>query len=127
MNRIIQILIFFLLFISCNKDDANGLIPENGNLNFISAVDISRYPEISISNPIFYDNSGNQNNFLNILKESGVNTVRLRLWVNPINEHSGFNEVKLFSQTLKANGFKTWLTLCLMLLSKISSSTILSC
>jgi len=35
----------------------------------------------------------------------------LRLWVNPNNEHSGFNEVKQFSKTLKANGFKTWLTL----------------
>tara|TARA_B110000503_G_scaffold109558_1_gene163951 strand:- start:13550 stop:14629 length:1080 start_codon:yes stop_codon:yes gene_type:complete len=111
MNRIIKILIFLLLFISCNKDDTNELIPENGNLNFISAVDISRYPEISNSNPIFYDNNGNQNDFLNILKENGVNTVRLRLWVNPINEHSGFNEVKQFSQTLKNNGFKTWLTL----------------
>jgi len=111
MNRVIQILIILLLFISCNKDDINEPIPENGNLKFISAVDISRYPEISNSNPIFYDKNGNQNNFLNILKQNGVNTVRLRLWVNPINEHSGFNEVKQFSQTLKTNGFKTWLTL----------------
>ena len=29
-------------------DDTNELIQENENLNFISAVDISRYPEISI-------------------------------------------------------------------------------
>ncbi len=111
MNRIIQILISLLLFISCNKDDINAPITENGDLEFISAVDISSYPEISNSKPIFYDLNGNQNNFLNILKENGINTVRLRLWINPINKHSGFNEVKEFSETLKAKGFKTWLTL----------------
>ena len=111
MNRIVQILISLLIFISCHKDGINVPIPEDGNPEFISAVDISGYPEISHTNPIFYDLDGNQKDFLIILKENGVNTVRLRLWVNPIDEHSGFNEVKQFSQTLRTNGFKTWLTL----------------
>ncbi len=111
MNRIIKILISLLLFISCTRDDINAPIRENGDFEFISAVDISRYPEISNSNPVFFDLNGNQNEFLNILKESGVNTIRLRLWVNPCNEHSGFSEVKEFSRTLKSKGFKIWLTL----------------
>lgn len=111
MNRIPHIFITLLVFISCNKDVITAPIQENENLDFISAVDISRYPEISSSNPIFYDLNGTQNTFLNILKENGVNTVRLKLWVNPINEHAGFNEVKQFSKTLKTYGFKTWLTL----------------
>jgi arabinogalactan endo-1,4-beta-galactosidase len=111
MNKVIQLLIILLLFISCNKEDRNEPIPENGNIKFISAVDVSTYPEISNSNPVFYDMIGNQKDVLDLLKENGVNTVRLRLWVNPINEHSGFNEVKQFSQTLKTNGFKTWITI----------------
>ena len=78
---------------------------------FINAVDISNYPEIASSDPTFYDIDGNQSEFLTILKGHGVNTIRLRLWVNPINEHSSFEEVKLFSATLIAKGFKTWLTL----------------
>ena len=77
----------------------------------INAVDISNYPEIASSDPTFYDIDGNQSEFLTILKGHGVNTIRLRLWVNPINEHSSFEEVKLFSATLIAKGFKTWLTL----------------
>ncbi len=89
----------------------NAPISENENSEFISAVDISRYPEISNLDPIFYDFDGNQNDFLTILKENGINTIRLRLWVHPSNEHSSFNEVKQFSQNLKTNGFKTWLTL----------------
>ncbi len=111
MNRTLQILITFLIFNSCNKDDKNAPIPENENSIFISAVDISSYPEISNSNPTFYDLEGNQSDFFSILKDHRINTVRLRLWVNPINQHSGFNEVKQFSETLKTNGFKTWLTL----------------
>jgi len=111
MNRIIQILISLLVFISCNKNEINAPIPGNEYSEFISAVDISSYPEISNSSPIFYDLGGNQKEFLDILMENGVNTVRLRLWVNPSNEHSGFNEVKQFSQTLKSKGFKIWLTL----------------
>ena len=111
MNKTIQILIIFSIFISCNNDDINEPIPDNVNSTFISAVDISRYPEISNLNPEFYDLEGNQNDFLTIIKDNGVNTVRLRLWVSPINEHSGLNEVKQFSETLKTKGFKTWLTL----------------
>ena len=84
---------------------------EEENLAFISAVDISKYPEISNTNQIFYDLDENQKDFLTLLKEKGINTIRLRLWVKPVNEHSGFNEVKQFSQSLKTHGFKTWLTL----------------
>lgn len=111
MNRILQILIPFLIFISCTKDDKNIPTSENENSMFISAVDISSYPEISNSNPTFYNLEGDQNDLLTILKKNGINTVRLRLWVHPSNEHSGFNEVKQFSKILKTNGFKTWLTL----------------
>lgn len=110
MNRIIQI-IFFLILISCSKENLNTLDSESGDSDFIYAVDISRYPEISNLNTTFYDLDGNQKDFLTILKKNGINTVRLRLWVNPNNEHSGFNEVKQFSKTLTTNGLKTWLTL----------------
>ncbi|UJH67911.1 glycosyl hydrolase 53 family protein [Allomuricauda sp. SCSIO 65647] len=104
-------MLFFFVVISCDKGDETITTPENTKSEFISAVDISRYPEISRSNPIFYDQEGNRSDFLNILKENGINTVRLRIWVNPSTEHSGFDEVKQFSQTLKSHGFKIWLTL----------------
>lgn len=97
-----------LLFLhSCKKQKNNTIAkPE-----FISAVDVSQFPEISTTNPIFKNINGIQKEFLTILKENGVNTIRLRLWVNPTTQHSGLEEVKQFSQTLKINGFKIWLTL----------------
>ena len=111
MKKSLQIVIIFLSFSACKKDNLNDPIQEDENLTFISAVDISRFPEISNLSPMLYDLEGNENDLLTILKNSGINTVRLKLWVNPISEHSGFNEVKQFSEILKANGFKIWLTL----------------
>lgn len=110
MSKSIIVLIFFYLFISCNKNEE--IIEEvDVKTNRISAVDISDYPKISKSNPIFYDFDGAQKDFLTILKDNGVNTVRLKLWVNPVNTHSSFDEVLQFSNTLKSKGFKIWLTL----------------
>jgi arabinogalactan endo-1,4-beta-galactosidase len=98
------------LFGSCN-DDKIVIEPKKDFSTFISALDISRYPEISQSMQVFYNLEGHQDEFLDILAENGVNTIRLRLWVNPIKEHSDFNEVKSFSEILKSKGFKIWLTL----------------
>ena len=108
----LQLLVLILLsVISCSKENDNPT-PDNPDTkkNFVSAVDISRYPEISEYNPVFYDLNGQEKDFLTILKENGVNTIRLKLWVDPADGHAGFDEVKLFSQTLKNRGFKTWLT-----------------
>lgn len=103
--------VLILLMVSCSQNDGSEIVPENPAQDWISAVDISSYPEISESNAVFYDLNGNQKDFLSILKENSVNTVRLRLWVNPTTIHSGFNEVKQFSTTLKSQGFKVWITL----------------
>ncbi len=59
----------------------------------------------------FYDGQGIEGDLLEILKNHGVNTIRLRLWVDPETKHSGFIEVKAFSEELHQKGFKTWLTL----------------
>ena len=80
MKNLLYLFLGLGLMFGCSDDErivSNE--PENENLNFISAVDISRYPEISNSNPIFYDNNGNQNDFLNILKENGKIHWRIQL------------------------------------------------
>ncbi|WP_374542275.1 arabinogalactan endo-beta-1,4-galactanase [Flavobacterium sp.] len=111
MMKKILVILHLIILVSCNKDNNEMFAPENENKEFISAVDISQFPEISSTNPTFKDVNGNQKELIEILKENGINTIRLRLWVNPTEQHSSFNEVKQFSQTLKLNGFKTWLTL----------------
>lgn len=106
------VLFMVLILFSCNSSDDSNETPVNPpeTTDFISAVDISSWPEIASTNPVFQDADGNEQGFLEQLKSYGVNTVRLRLWVNPLNEHSGYNEVKAFASQLKAQGFKIWLS-----------------
>jgi arabinogalactan endo-1,4-beta-galactosidase len=104
-------IIIVLIFYSCKKEvlhNDNSRMTDN---EFITAVDISSYPEIALTNQTFYNLDGNKQNFLSILKENGVNTIRLRLWVDSVDNHSGFNEVRAFAETLRNRGFKIWLTL----------------
>ena len=84
---------------------------DNIESEFISAVDISSYPQIELSNPIFKDNNGITVSFLEFLKSKGINTIRIRKWVNPIDQYSSFEEVKSFAETLKSMGFKIYLSL----------------
>jgi arabinogalactan endo-1,4-beta-galactosidase len=103
-------MLFLLLALtpSCQKDET--IFAPSGDLDFISGVDISSFPEIEKNQSTFFDEAGNQKDFLQILKSSGVNTIRLRIWVNPTTEHSGFDEVKNFAAKLRSMGFKIWLT-----------------
>ena len=104
-------LILLSLLTSCeSKEDISTEIDQQED-NFISAVDISSFPEIESTHPIFYGRNGEEADFLSILKKNGVNTIRLRLWVNPIHQHSTYQEVKTFTERLRHLGFKIWLTL----------------
>jgi arabinogalactan endo-1,4-beta-galactosidase len=102
--------LFFICY-SCSENGVNQTSNGNNEVEFISAVDISSYPEIELSNTLFEDNNGMTISFLEFLRFKGINTIRIRLWVNPIDQHSSFEEVKLFAETLKSMGFKIYLSL----------------
>lgn len=88
-----------LLIISCNDKDPD---PKPTADTFIRGADLSFLPEIESHNPEFFDASGNMKDVLTILKEAGCNTVRVRLWHTPQNNHSGLEEVADFSSRVKA-------------------------
>lgn len=114
MKNISKILVLFLSFLVSCSQDSEGIDKEEEKPEItkesISAVDISNYPQISETDIVFYNKNGQAEDLLEILKTNGVNTIRLRLWVNPATTHSGMNEVEQFSKTLKSKGFKIWLT-----------------
>lgn len=110
MKRILFLLPF--LFFACGEDDPYLPPPEPPveNTDFIKGADLSFLPEIELSAPSFYNDTGDEEAILTTLKNKGINTVRLRLWHSPADQHSSLAEVKTFSQTLKDEGFKIWLT-----------------
>ncbi len=101
----------FLLLSGCGeeKKSEDSVISEKSE--FISAADLSSFPEIEETHPVFYNRNGIAEPLPDILKENGVNTIRLRLWVNPESEHSGLKEVQKFAKQLKDKGFKIWLSI----------------
>lgn len=55
------------------------------NMEFIKGMDISFLPEMEDLGAKFLDESGNERNVFELLKENGVNSIRLRIWNEPEN------------------------------------------
>lgn len=87
-----------------NDESFNNLkvIPiENLKEDFIFGVDISSVIELLDNGAVYYDEKGRERDLFEILKESGVNYVRIRHWNDPTND-----EGKLFgggSNNLETN------------------------
>ena len=56
--------------------------------NFAKGADVSWVTEMESNGIKFYNNAGSQQDLLQILKDKGINSIRLRAWVNPT---AGFN------------------------------------
>lgn len=50
---------------------------------FAKGADISWLPQMEVTGFKFYNDSGAQQDCMRILKDHGINTIRLRTWVNP--------------------------------------------
>ena len=107
MRKHLVILSTILSLWACKKPE----IAPNTTTHKMLAADISSYPEIAAANAIFYTASHQQSTLPDILKSYGINTIRLRLWVEPENKHCGFDEVIQFATQLKNQGFRIWLSL----------------
>lgn len=111
MRNIFFILLLLSLF-SCGDDPAKDQDPDPDPVDkeLIRGVDISFLPEIEAAGVKFYDASDTEKDMLDILKASGVNTIRVRVWHTPETENSSLEKVKTFSNQIKAKGMQVWLS-----------------
>jgi arabinogalactan endo-1,4-beta-galactosidase len=100
--------IMALVQVSCKSDDDDKQ-EEVVQDTFIRAADMSFLPEIEATGST-YKNNGTAEDPLLTLKNAGCNTIRIRLWKDPANGHSGMAEVKTLAARVKAAGMKVWLT-----------------
>lgn len=82
-TTLILLSVFFFLF-SCQqqeekKDKTNPEI-------FAKGADISWLPQMEATGYVFYNKEGKAEDCFKILKDLGINSVRLRTWVNPSND-----------------------------------------
>lgn len=105
---------FFLLLlmglVSCKEEPAQSTSPKSES-EFYRAADLSAWPKISQANLDFYNSDSLSVDFLSILQNQGLNTVRLRIWHSPENNHHSLAQVDSFAQVLRSRGLKIWLCL----------------
>ena len=99
-----------LVIVSCSSGGDNpDPTPIPTEDNFVRAADMSFVPEIEGAGVSFKYNNTAQDPLLT-LKNAGVNYIRIRLWYNPSNGHSGLTEAKQLATRVRNLGMKVWLT-----------------
>ncbi|MGC4040394.1 MAG: glycosyl hydrolase 53 family protein [Flavobacterium sp.] len=104
MKRLLFALIAAFLF-SCSSDSKNPASEDDS----IRAADMSYLPLIESEGTVYKHNNVAQDP-LTTLKNAGCNAIRIRLWKNPSDSHSGLAEAKTFAERVRQAGLKVWLT-----------------
>lgn len=64
-----------------------GMYAHAQNISFASGADVSWCTEMEADGKKFYNENGQETEMMALLKQMGMNAVRLRVWVNPENEY----------------------------------------
>lgn len=88
LSRLLPLIFFpalMVFFICCNKASGNNNTtpPAKDTVAFAKGADVGWLSEMESGGIKFYDNSGNQKDCIELLKSKGINSIRLRVWVNP--------------------------------------------
>lgn len=96
--RSISILVFLLLssiFIACSDDDDEATIekPTYDMSGYAKGADVSWLTEMEAAGYKFYDQQGKSMECMTLLRELGMNSIRLRVWVDPDNGWCNKNDL----------------------------------
>ena len=107
MKRFHHLFILASVILSCggHEPDKPGTdtIPPVPTPSFAKGADISWVSEMEKDGKVFKKKDGSVADIFDVLKETGVNSVRLRVWVDPYNGWSGKDDVvRLATRAAKA-------------------------
>lgn len=109
LSKVIVFIIAASLFFccSCNKDKAgNTPDPQPSTTTFTKGADVSWLTEMEAAGKKFYNSAGTEQDLLLILKNQGMNTIRLRVWVNPANTWNNKADVVAKAVRAKNQGLR---------------------
>lgn len=96
LYKITLAFVFIFLF-ACSKSSSSNTVDPTPTPTttdtLIKGADVSWLTEMEAANIKFYNASGTQQDLFTILKGEGMNTVRLRVWVNPSNAYNSKADV----------------------------------
>jgi arabinogalactan endo-1,4-beta-galactosidase len=93
-NRILISSLFVFALVSCKKQptiNPQPITPVSNN--FVKGADVSWITEMENAGKKFYTTTGVQKDGMELLKDIGINTIRLRVWVNPTNNWNNTADV----------------------------------
>jgi arabinogalactan endo-1,4-beta-galactosidase len=109
-TRIVALTVLIAMFTACHKSNTGNEpappIPPSVTDTFVRGADISWLTQMEASGRKFYNASGAEQDCIQILKALGMNTIRLRVWVNPSNGWNGQNDVIAKAVRAKNLGMK---------------------
>src|SRR5580658_351205 len=111
----IMMLMLVCLQTGCKKTNSNSTSNNNhgtdstanqSNANIIKGADVSWLTQMEAAGYAFYDSAGTQQDCFQILKNLGLNAIRLRAWVNPADGWCNTYDVVVKALRAKNLGFK---------------------
>ena len=120
-NILLATAAMFFCIIGCSNDtdnkgqqpdipaDTTAVAPGNPPYSmegFARGADISWITEMEMAGKRFYDKDGKQRECLELMRVLGVNSIRLRVWVNPADGFNGKQDVIAKALRAKALGFR---------------------
>jgi arabinogalactan endo-1,4-beta-galactosidase len=112
MKYIFKPLFLFLVIfpVSCSKTQTTPVTPVTKTV-ISKGADISWLTQMEASGLKFYDSTGKQQDCILLLKSLGINSIRLRAWVNPAGGWNNTTDVVAKAKRAKAVGMKILLDL----------------
>ena len=108
--KIVAIIFWGVLFFNCRRPKAGDEPTSNPptlpviTSAFVKGADIGWLTQMESSGIKFYNSAGVQEDCIQVLKELGMNAIRLRVWVNPAGGWNGTADVSCQSCTCKKLG-----------------------
>ncbi len=106
-KRFIFLSMVVLSFVSCNKGNATTIDqPIADTVFFAKGADIGWLSEMETAGIQFYNTNGTATDCIQLLKNVGINSIRLRVWVNPTDGWCGTADVVKQAKRAVATGMK---------------------
>src|SRR4030095_3785449 len=109
MKRILYLALFVTINWCCSRSGTNCCVPPPnppGNNNIAKGVDVSWLSEMEAAGRKFYNSGGTEKECMQLLKDLGANSIRLRVWVNPANGWNNSADVLTKATRAKNLGLK---------------------
>ena len=98
--------IAFIALFSCGNNPSNSSSSTSTDSFFAKGADVGWLTEMEASNVKFFNSNGVEQECMQILKDKGINSIRLRAWVNPAKGWNSTKDLVIKAKRAKALGMK---------------------